>query len=221
MKKYLLLLLVVLTASCSRQQQTDAESAVEQPEQRNQREDVMLRVRDQQRLHVAEYNVHKIVTHDDLLRLKGKVLGVKIDEQLSIGDRKIAIPIDVVISGYIDFGGFDESQVEIDGHAIHITLPDPRFVLVSSTVDHAATRQYVSFLRSSYTDKEMTEFTKQGLESLLRQVDKQSLMASARTSAATTLIPMLCDMGFAEDSITVTFRSDLNPSVLKIERRNR
>lgn len=222
MKKYLLLLLVVLTASCSRQQQTDAEQpVVEQSEQRNLSEEVMLRVRDQQRLHVAEYGVHKIITHDDLLRVKGKVLGVKIDESLNIGDRKIAIPIDVVISGYIDFGGFDETQVEIGDHAVHITLPDPRFVLVSSSVDHDATRQYVSFLRSNYTDKEMTEFTKQGLESLLRQVDKQSLMASARTSAATMLIPMLSDLGFATDSIKVTFRSDLQPSALTIERRNR
>lgn len=220
MRLVLSILLLVLLASCGKQHEPE-QSAVAQPEQRDLSEDVMLRVRDQQRLHVAEYGVHKIVTHDDLLRLKGKVLGVKIDENLSIGDRKIAIPIDVVISGYIDFAGFSESQVDIDGNSVQITLPDPQFVLVSSTVDHAATRQYVSFLRSSYTDKEMTEFTKQGLESLLRQVDRQSLLASARTSAATMLIPLLSDMGFAQDSIKITFRSDLKPSSLTIERRNR
>lgn len=222
MKNTILFFVLLLVASCSEEQETDVEQpAVTQSDQRDLGEEVMLRVREQQRLHVAEYGVHKIITHDDLLRLKGKVLGVKIDEKLSIGDRKIAIPIDVVISGYIDFGGFNENQVEIEGNSIQLTLPDPQFVLVSSSVDHDATRQYVSMLRSNYTDKEMTEFTKQGVESLLRQVDKQSLLTSARTSAATMLIPLLSDVGFAQDSIKVTFRNDLKPSSLTIERRNR
>lgn len=220
MRHIMYALLVMCLAACGAKQEAEVENAPV-AEVRDLNKEVMLRITDQQRLHVAEYTVHKIVTHDDLVRLRGKVLGIKVDETLALGDRKIAIPIDAVISGYIDFSAFDDSQVEIKGKSVHLTLPDPRFVLVSSKVDHDATRQYVSLFRSSYTDKEMSEFTKQGLESLLRQVDRQQLLSTARTSAATQLIPLLADMGFERDSIVVTFRSDLQPKSISIERRNK
>ena len=58
---------------------------------------LITQVRKCSKLYTAEYRVHKIVTHDDVLRLKGSVLQRQFNFKVPLGDRKIAIPIDVTI----------------------------------------------------------------------------------------------------------------------------
>ena len=105
--------------------------------------DIVLRVRQTSRLYTAEYKVHKIITHSDIKHLRTTVLGHEYDTQLSLGDRKVAIPIDVTLQAYIDFSYFHESQIERspDGRHLHIILPDPKVVVISSKVNHESTKQ--------------------------------------------------------------------------------
>ena len=77
------------------------------------------------KLYTAEYRVHKIVTHDDVLRLKGSVLSRQFNIKLPLGDRKIAIPIDAKLKAWIDFSQFSERNIERRGNHITIILPDP------------------------------------------------------------------------------------------------
>lgn len=171
---------------------------------------LVLRVRETSRLHTAEYRVHKIVTHRDVKRLRGNLLGHRFEAPLTLGDRKIAIPIDVTLRAYVDMSGFSERNIErtADGDYIHVILPDPKIEVVSSRVDHARTRQYADLLRSAYTDEEMADFTRQGVEAVVRAIPEMGIFDTARQSAAATLIPIIAAMGYDESRIIVTFRKE-------------
>lgn len=172
--------------------------------------DIVLRVRQTSRLYTAEYKVHKIITHSDIKHLRTTVLGHEYDTQLSLGDRKVAIPIDVTLQAYIDFSHFHESQMERspDGKHLHIILPDPKVIVVSSKVDHESTKQFTDLLRSDYTDEELADFTAQGVRSILRQVPELGILNTARDNAAAILIPMFAALGYDEESIVITFRKE-------------
>ncbi len=168
--------------------------------------DLVLMVSQTSRLHTAEYQVHKIITHSDVKRLKATVMGHEFDTQLTLGDRKIAIPIDVTLRAYIDFSQFKESQIERKGDYIRITLPDPKVIVTSSKVDHAATKQFADLFRSEFSDEEMTHFTAQGVRSILKSVPKLGILETARQNAAATLIPLIASTGYAPDHIVITFK---------------
>ena len=133
---------------------------------------------------------------------------MKFKQDLPLGDRKIAIPIDVTLQAYIDFSQIREKDVEIVGDALHITLPDPRIVVTSSKVDNEGIKTRVSWLRSDFKDAELTSFTRQGVASVLRTVPKMGIIESAKRNAASLLIPLLADMGYTEERIVVTFRKE-------------
>lgn len=186
----------------------EAMPAQKRPEGDDQAEAKLLisRISQQSRLYTAEYRVHKIVTHEDLLNLKGQIFGIDFEHRFNIGDRRIAIPIEVTLKAYVDFSTFTARNVERRGSFIHIILPDPRIVLTSSKVDHQGIKQFTSLWRSAYTDEEMTEFTRQGVESVLAEVPNMRLLHTARDCAAQTLIPLLSSLGYQEDHIIITFR---------------
>lgn len=187
----------------------------------------------QSRLYTSEYIVHKIVTHNDLKRLQGSFLGFKFNQSLPIGDRKIAIPIDVTLQAYIDFSQIRDEDVEIiknekikmksdkydstplegrEDDIVHITLPDPRVVVTSSKVDHEGIRTHVGLLRSDFKDAELTNLAQQGAASVVQNVPRMGIIESARKNAAALLIPMLADMGYREENIVITFRKEFDDS---------
>ncbi len=127
-----------------------------------------------------------------------------------LGDRKIAIPIDATLKAYIDFDGFSAENVERDGTKITITLPDPKVKLTSTKVDHRNVKKYVALLRSDFTDQELTSYERQGRAAIIAAVPETGIVESARQNAARTLIPMMMQMGFSEQDITITFRKDMD-----------
>ena len=204
-----LVLATLVTAACSVRQTTSTPEPL--PDMVEDSVDLVQQVRQTSRLYTAEYKVHKIVTHTDVKHLRTTVLGYDlIDTELPLGDRKIAIPIDVTLKAYIDFSHFTEQQVQRspDDHRIHVVLPDPKVVVTSSKVDHAAVKQFADLLRSDYTDAEMTSFTAQGVQAVLRSVPQMGILETARQSAAATLLPLIASMGYEPEQIIVTFRKD-------------
>ena len=169
------------------------------------------------RLYTAEYDIHKIVTHSDEKRLKGKLFDHEFDVRMPLGDRKIAIPINVRLKAYVDFGSFGEENVSRKGNKIEVTLPDPRVVVTSSKVDHDEIKQYIDLTRSRFTDAEMTNFENQGREAVVKSIPQLGIINTARDNAAQVIIPMIVKMGYDEKDITVTFRKDYE---WKIERLN-
>ncbi len=195
-------------SSCSKQESAEPDTM----------QVIVTQVQQCSRLYTAEYQIHKIVTHDDVLRLQGQLTGERYDMELPmLGDRKIAIPMDATLKAYIDFDGFSEQNVQRQGNKITILLPDPKVQLTSSKIDHRNIKKYVALLRRDFTDAELTSYERQGREAIIKSVPAMGIVESARKNAARTLIPMIKQLGYAEQDITITFRQDLDTEAI-IER---
>ena len=167
------------------------------------------------RLYTAEAHVHKIVTHDDNIQLKGSFLKKTFNIEVPGSNRKVAIPMDATLKAYIDLQDFSSKNVNRRGEKIEIILPDPKVMLTSSKIDHNGIKQFVAFTRSNFKDAELSQYEQQGRESIIKDIPNMEIIETARQSAANTLIPMLIDMGFQESNIKVTFRKKFTINDLK------
>ena len=178
-------------------------------------------VRKCSKLYTAEYRVHKIVTHDDVLRLKGSVLQRQFNIKLPLGDRKIAIPIDAKLKAWIDFSQFSERNIERRGNHITIILPDPQVTMTSSKIDQKHVRQYVALARANFSDAEMSAYQQQGRAAIIESIPSLGIFETAQANAAKVLVPMLTSMGYEEQQITIAFRKHYDANdmrgLLKIE----
>ena len=216
MKGFAIIILAVaaLAASCSGCKEKP-KATVSVVEKTDTTALIIMQLQKCSRLYTAEYDIHKIVTHSDEKRLKGKLFDHEFDVRMPLGDRKIAIPINVRLKAYVDFGSFGEENVSRKGNKIEVTLPDPRVVVTSSKVDHDEIKQYIDLTRSRFTDAEMTNFENQGREAVVKSIPQLGIINTARDNAAQVIIPMIVKMGYDEKDITVTFRKDYE---WKIER---
>lgn len=199
--KTLILYLIALVSICSCQKQPLTAESLQQADNAN----LILRISQEHRLHTAEYQIRKIVTHQDLLSWKGSLLGHNFKYDVPFGERKIAIPIDITLSAYIDFSTFTADHVRRSGSSIHITLPTPRIVVTSSRVDHKGVRQYAGLVRSEHTDEEITTLTRQCVLSILEQAAQTGILETARSGAEAALLPMLSGLGYAREDIRISF----------------
>lgn len=162
------------------------------------------------RLYTTEYHIHKIVTHNDILKLKGNILRKDIDIKLPLGERKIAFPMNATLKAYIDFSDFSESNIERSGDKITILLPDPKVVMTSSKINRNEVKEYVGLTRSYFTDKELSSYEQQGRQAILNSVSQLGIKQTAQENAARVLVPMLREMGYKEENITIAFRKSLD-----------
>lgn len=167
--------------------------------------EVVKRVRRQSRLYTTEFLVHKVVLYNDAARVGGALFDIPIP-----GDRKVAIPLDVTLKGYIEFGDFSPQRVRMVDSLIIVTLPDPRVAVTAAKIDHAKVRQFVSLNRSNFSDDEIARLARQGEDSILHHIGRYGIVEAARESAVRTLHPLLRRMGFKENNIIVRFRKDFS-----------
>lgn len=174
---------------------------------------MVMQIKKCNRLYTTEMKIHKIITHDDEMRLKGSIMNQKFDIGIPAGKRKVAIPMEATVKAYVDFNGFSEKNVSrsADGKVV-VTLPDPRIVLTSSRIDHSEIKQYVAFTRSNFSDEELADYEQQGRQSIVDALPQMGIVENARQSAANTIIPMIVAMGWSEKDITVVFRKDFQPA---------
>ena len=206
MKQILLFWAALLLTACS----SDAPTTPPVVDDRDTIPSLVTQVQKCSRLYTTEYHIHKIVTHDDVIRLKGKLLQQDFDIPLPLGERKIAIPMDATLKAYIDFSTFSEENVERSGDRITILLPDPRVVLTSSKINQDEVREYVGLARSRFTDQELSRYEEQGRQAILKSVPDLGIVEMARENAARVLVPLLTDMGFDERNVTIAFRHNLD-----------
>ena len=171
---------------------------------------LILQVQKCSKLYTAEYRVHKIITHDDALRLKGQLMSKQFNLKVPLAERKIAIPMDAKIKAYIDFSEFSEQNIERSGNQITIILPDPQVVMTSSKIDQKNVKQYVGLTRAHFSDEELANYQQQGREAILQSIPDMGIEETARANAAKVLVPMLTQLGYEEQNITIAFRKDLD-----------
>lgn len=169
---------------------------------------LIMQIKKCSRLYTTEYHIHKIITHDDKISLKGKFFKKEYDIDLPLGKRKIAIPIDATVKAYIDFEGFSDANVEKSNDKINIILPDPKITITGTTVNHDEIKEYVAFTRRRFSDEELSDYERQGRQAIVADIPNMGLTDTARESAARTLIPLIKQMGYKENDITITFRKD-------------
>ena len=160
------------------------------------------------RLYTAEYKIHKIITHNDEVRAKGKILNHEYDVALPVGERKVAIPVDATIKAYIDFGDFSERNIKRNGRKMEILLPDPHVQLTASRINHGEIRKYVAMMRQNFSDAELANYEQQGRKAIINDIPRLDITDMANESATKIIVPFFVGMGFNEEDITVTFRKD-------------
>ena len=162
------------------------------------------------RLYTTEIRLHKIITHNDEKTNKGSFIGTKFNINQPLSKRQVAIPMEATLKAYVDFGKFGEDNVRRRGDRIEITLPDPQVELTGTRIDNKGIKRYVDFARSNFTDAELTAYERQGRESIVKSIPQMKVMEQARQNAANVIIPMVAQMGFKEENITVNFRKDFD-----------
>lgn len=209
MRLYLqfIVLITLLLTACSSEGDTPQE---QQPAAIDTIPMLVTQIQKCARLYTTEYHIHKIVTHDDVLKLKGNLLNQDIDITLPLGERKVAIPMDATLKAYIDFANFTEQHIERNGDKITILLPDPQVVLTSSKINQNEIREYVGLTRSHFTDKELSAYEQQGRQSILNSIPRLGIKQQAQENAARVLVPMLTEMGYKEENVTIAFRKNLD-----------
>lgn len=182
---------------------------------------MVMQIQQCSRLYTTEVKVHKIVTHDDVVRLKGNLMNKQFNIPLPLGDRKIAIPMDATLKAYIDFSEFDERSIERDGDRITILLPDPQVVLTSSKINQKDIKEYVGIVRSHFSDSEMSNYEQQGRLAIINSIPDMHIVETAQANAARVLVPMIVQMGYREENITIAFRKNLTVTdIIKQSLRN-
>lgn len=215
MKRIAIYLLIVLPmmAACSKHKTvTDEPSPIDTIPM------LVTKVQKCSRLYTTEYYVHKILTHNDKMKVTGSILHKEFTVNIPAGDRRIAIPIDAVLKAYVDFDGFSEKNIRRkDGH-LTVILPDPKIVLTGTKVNHKEVKQFVALTRRNFTDAELTSYEQQGRQQIIASIPQMGIIEQARVSAARQLVPLFKAMGYKEENITISFRKKFDigdlPSIL-------
>ena len=69
-------------------------------------------------------------------------------------------------------------------------------------------------MRRSFSDAELASYEQQGRRAIIADIASTDILESARAGAANVLVPMLQQLGYRPENITITFRHDLRGSDL-------
>lgn len=172
--------------------------------------EIVMRIQQQSKLYTTECHVRKVVLFSDDAVIGGRLLDISVP-----GHRKTAVPIDVTLKAYVDFSTFSAENVMMRDSLCVVTLPDPKVVITSSRIDHEGTRQYISTMRSRFSDAELTALAAQGQDTIASHIAQYGLEEHARTSCARMLVPMLKRMGYDEGNVVIRFRKKFNDAELR------
>ena len=153
---------------------------------------VVQHIQQLQRLETVVYNMEKIVSGGQENKYLPRMLA---------GDRILLI-VHGEVTGGVDLGALDPSQLSIDGKSVTIKLPEAS--LFSTRLDNARTRVYTRETGLFSTpDPELESDVRREAERQLTQAALDGgILKAAATNARTTLTSLLQGLGFE----AVTFR---------------
>ena len=202
------LALLLLTCSCSRGQ--EGEVAVEPIDTLGV---LLSSIQQCSRLYTTEYRVHKVVASESNREVGA--LGIKVGLNL-FGQRKVVIPMEATLKGYVDLGQMTSDNIERRGRRIVITLPDPQVMLTATRIDHEGIKHFVTGFRDNFTDRELALLEAEGRQAIVDDIPRMGIERAARASAARLLIPLVAQVGFAPEDVTISFRQDFEK--VKVEK---
>ena len=168
------------------------------------------------RLNTAEVKLHKIITHDDELKLSGSLMGKELSVNIPAGRRKVAIPLYATVKASIDLGKVTDDDIVREGDKITVFLPEPDVEITETHIDHEGVKQYVALTRRNFSDEELQKYELEGRKSIEASLGSLGLENMARESAARQLVPIVQAFGFKDTDITITFRkNEKNNTILR------
>jgi hypothetical protein len=201
---FALLLILFFTKKC-------ISSSTEKEEERTDsvpRPTLIMQLQRCSRLNTAEIKLHKIITHDDEMKLSGKLMGKELSVNIPAGKRKVAIPLYATVKASIDLGKMTDDDIVREGDKITIYLPQPDVEITETHIDHEGVRQFVAITRSNFSDEELQKYELEGRRSIEQSLGSLGIEDMARESAARQLVPIVLAFGFKDSDITITFRKD-------------
>ena len=153
---------------------------------------LVTQVQECSRLYTTEYHIHKIITHDDEMKVSGSFMKKDFSVNLPLGERRIAIPMTATIKAYIDLSSFDAKNIQRSGKQLIVPLPE--------------VKQYVALTRQNFTDAELTNYEEQGRKQILNAIPQMGIIEEARKSAARQLVPIFTQLGYKDADVTISFR---------------
>ena len=84
-------------------------------------------------------------------------------------------------------------------------------MMTSTEIDHENIKEFVTGFRDDFTDQEMASFEAQGRKAIINEIPELGIEQTARENAVRILVPIITQMGFREQDITIQFRTDYNP----------
>jgi hypothetical protein len=85
-------------------------------------------------------------------------------------------------------------------------------VLTSSKINQKDIKEYVGLVRSHFSDSELSNYEQQGRQSIINSIPDMHIVETAQANAARVLVPMIVQMGYREENITIAFRKNLTLS---------
>ena len=94
-------------------------------------------------------------------------------------------------------------------------------VLTSSKINQKDIKEYVGIVRSHFSDSEMSNYEQQGRLAIINSIPDLHIVETAQANAARVLVPMIVQMGYREENITIAFRKNLTVTdIIKRSLRN-
>lgn len=171
---------------------------------------IVSQIQECSRIYTAEYEVSKIIIHEDEKRIKGNLAGIGINIGLAGTQRVIAIPITGVLKGYVDLSDIKPENVRIGKDSIEVIMPDPKVELVSTSINHKDIKENESFFSSKFSDAELSKIQQQGRQMLVASIPSLGILPQVRECSVRTLVGLLEKFGYTTDQIKITFRQNLD-----------
>lgn len=202
---FTLLLIVVYVSRCS----NSPEEKLDENTDLLPKPTLIMQLQRCSRLNTAEIKLHKIITHDDEMKLSGNLMGKEISVNIPAGKRKVAIPLYATVKASIDISKVTEEDiVKTADNKIEIFLPHPDVEITETHIDHEGVRQFVSLTRRNFSDEELQKYELEGRKTIENSLGSLGIESMARESAARQLIPIIQAFGYKDTDITISFRKD-------------
>ena len=183
---------------------------------------LLMQLQECSKLYSSEYLLRKFVIEKSSQSIEGQFMNQKISVPVPSRSRRIAIPVNLVVKGYIDMSLLRQEDIRTDGQRIQIILPDPKFKITSIQIDRDNIVQDADLLRPSYNEEKIISLVRNMVNQIHKELPKEKFMETAKNNAAYTLFPLLQNLGFKE--IQMTYRTELTDSYksapLHLEKEN-